>query len=155
MTKKWIAIVNRSEARIYNSEDMTKIYTLKNNLGRLKNRDFMTDKPGSDRNRSHSKASTHSLDGEKSPHDEAAKKFAKKISLYLKKRFEEHLFQELLVSAEPRMLGLVKSSMEKSLTPHVEWQRKDLVKLSDHEIKILFLGKESTWQTAIVPQSNS
>lgn len=155
MTKRWIAIVSRTEARIFDAEDMRKIYTLKNNLGREKNRAFTTDKPGLGRNRSLSKGSIHNLTGEKSPHNEAAKKFAHKLNAYLKKRFTEHRFDTLLLSAEPRMQGWVKSEMEESLKKRAEWRPKDLAKLSDYDLKVLFLGKEAVWPRKVTSQSNS
>lgn len=155
MTKKWIAIVNRTEARIFNAEDMRKIYTLRNPLGREKNRSFTADKPGLGRNRSLSKGSIHNLTGEKSPHNEAAKKFAHKLNIYLRKRFHEHRFDTLLLSAEPRMQGWIKSGMQENLKKRSEWKPKDLAKLSDHELKALFLGKEAVWPRKVTSQSGS
>ena len=136
---KWIAIVNRTEARIFDAQDMRKIYTLKNGAGREKNRAFTTGRPGFGRNRSLAKGSTHGLTGEKSPHDEVAKKFALKLNAYLQRRFLENQFESLLLSAEPRMQGWLKGGMEKTLKNRSEWKRKDLANLSDHEIKKLFL----------------
>lgn len=155
MDSKWIAIVNRTEVRVYEAKEMRKIYTLTNNMGQEKNKSFTTDKPGVGRNRSLSKSSTHNLDGEKCPYDDAAKKFAHKINEFFRKRYEEHRFEKLLISAEDRMLGWVKGAMRTPLSNHVEWQHKDLVKFSDHELKELFLDREENWKQAQPPQSNS
>lgn len=152
---KWIVVINRVEARVYDSKDMRKLYVLTNSLGREKNRAFTTNRPFLGRNRSLSKSLTHNLDDEKSPHDEAAKKFAKKICLYLKKRFDEHRFGELLLVAEPRMHGWVEQSLDKKIADRSTWKASDLGHLSDHEMKIRFLGKEAVWPRAVPSQSNS
>lgn len=151
---QWVGIINRTEARIFNAEDMSKIYTLKNSAGKQKNREFTTDKPGVARNRSLSKSSTHSLTGEKSPHNEAAKAFARKISEYLRKRHGEGRFASLLLIAEPRMQGWVRKELDPKIKKLAKWKSKDLAKASDQEIKILILGKEAVWPRA-KPRSNS
>jgi protein required for attachment to host cells len=95
------------------------------------------------------------MTGEKSPHDEAAKVFAHKICEYLHKRHLEGKFTSLEMVAEPRMHGWVKECMGKDLLVLSHWTSKDLGKLSDHEVKILFLGKEAVWPHARSSQSNS
>jgi protein required for attachment to host cells len=142
---KWIAVVNRVEARIYNAANMRRMRTLSNVLGREKNRAFTTDKPGSDRNRVKAKSSIHGLTGEKRPHDDIAKQFAHRVNELLSKDFNQHRFSELLVVAEPRMMGWLKSAMDKNLKGIAEWKSKDLGKVSDHALKVLMLGKEKVW----------
>jgi protein required for attachment to host cells len=152
---KWVAIVNRIEARIFDAENMRKIYVLTNNLGREKNRAFTTSRPDLGRNRTASKASTHNMTGEKNPHDDAAIQFARKVNLYLGRRFNEHKFESLVVAAEPRMMGWIKVGMDKHLEDRCEWKRKDLGKKSDHALKILFLGKEAVWPKTESQRSSS
>lgn len=148
MSKKWIAIVNRIEARIFDGETMTLVHRLSNNLGREKNRAFTTGRPGVGRNRTAAKASTHNLTGEKNPHAEAAMQFARKVNLFLSKRLGEKAYETLLVSAEPRMKGWIKTKMPKAVSARCEWNSKDLNKLSDHDLKVLFLGKGAVWPAA-------
>lgn len=136
--KKWIIVANRTQARIFNAEGMLRIAQLKNSLGREKNRVFTSAKPGMDRNRSHSRASTHALNGEKNPHDLVAADFARKLSHFLKDRYEEHHFESFLLSAEPRMLGWIKEEMNNELKKHGEWEHHDLANLTDHELRIRF-----------------
>lgn len=143
MTKTWIAIITRGEARIFNAESLAKIVALKSSVGREKNRAFTSDKPGLARNRSLSKGSTHALSGEKNPHDDAAKTFALKINEYLKKRFHERRFDEVIICAEPRMQGWIKSGMGKRLMSHSRFKPLDLGNLSDHEIKKRFAVEEA------------
>ncbi len=138
MSKRWIAIISRTDARVFDANDMRKVISMKNGLGREKNRAFTTGKPGVSRSRSLTRNSTHAMDGKKNPHDDAAKAFAKKINEYLKKRFHERRFDELIVSAEPRMQGWVKAGMQKTLLSHTRWRYADLGKLDDHELKLRF-----------------
>ncbi len=63
--------------------------------------------------------------------------------------------ENLLLSAEPRMQGWVKSGIEDNLKNQSEWKPKDVAKLSDHELKVLFLGKEAVWPHPAPSQSNS
>lgn len=141
MNNQWVAVISRTSARFYNAESMQQIVSLRNLAAREKNRAFTTAKPGVARNRSLAKGSLHRLDGNKSPHDDAAKKFAKKIGEYLRKRFLEHRFDGLLITAEPRMLGWVKSEMPKPLLNRTEWHHEDLNHLSNQELKIRFRSK--------------
>lgn len=138
MSKQWVAVISRTSARFYNAENMEQIVSLRNSAAREKNRAFTTSKPGVARNRSLAKGSLHRLDGNKSPHDDAAKRFAKKIGEYLRIRFLERRFDGLLITAEPRMLGWVKSEMPKPLLGHTQWRHEDLDHLSNQELKIRF-----------------
>jgi protein required for attachment to host cells len=153
--KKWIVIINRSEARVFNSENMRKLYTLRNPLGREKNRAFTTGRPCLDRGPGLTKDGIHSMTGEKVPHDEAAKDFARKVNAYLYRRFLEHRFEAIELVAEPRMHGWINDAMDEKLKAKTEWKTKDLGKLSDQELKILFLGKKAVWPRALSSQSNS
>lgn len=154
MSTKWIVIINRVEARVFDAEGMLRINVLQNAAGREKNRAFTTDKPFTGRSSGLSKSLTHSV-GESSPHDEVAKRFAKKIGNYLKKRFDEHLFESVVLVAEPRMHGWVNSALDDQLKKLATWESGDLGKLSDHELKIHFLGKESAWPRVASSQFDS
>ena len=46
MNNKWIAVVNRIDARVFNEEGFTKILDMTNEEGRQKDSDLSTDKPG-------------------------------------------------------------------------------------------------------------
>lgn len=153
MAKKWIVIVNRTEVRIFDALSMRRISRLSNSLGQEKNRAFTRSRPSTGRSRTGGRASTHNMTGEKNPHDQAAIQFVRKVNLYLKKRFNEHKFDELLVAAEPRMMGWLKLGMEEKIALCCEWKPKDLAKLSDHALKVLFLGKEAVWPPTALQKS--
>lgn len=142
MSLKWVAVVDRSEARIFDAETMGRIHTLKNSLGREKNRAFTTSKPGSARSRFGARASTHGLTGEKNPHDQVTIQFAKKLNAFLKKRLGEKRFERLILAAEPRMKGWIREGMDRSVNKLCEWKSKDFAHFSDHELKAIFLKKK-------------
>lgn len=154
MAKNWIVVVNRVEARIFDGRTMQRLHRLVNNLGREKNRAFTTDRPGVGRNRMAARGSIHNLTGEKKPHDEAALQFTRRLSLFLRRRLGNKSFEKLTVVAEPRMQGWLKKSLDKNVLDVCSWKSKDLGHNSDHELKILFLGKEAVWTGTTAPRSS-
>ena len=138
MAVKWLVIADRTKARIYKQKPFTMIDTLENSLGREKNRAMTTGKPGLSRSKFSQPSSTHSLTGEKSPHEDAAMQFARSLCRFLERRNAEHKFSELLIAAEPKMARSIRSSMEKHLTEKVHWMKKDFAHLSDFQIGEVF-----------------
>lgn len=120
MPKRWIAIVNRTEARIFSEKPFKRIGQLKNLLGRAKNREMTTDRPRPA--------------GEKSPHEDAAVMFAKRLSEYFRKAHATNRFDALTIVAEPKMLGRVKSELHKTIKNCTEWIAKDFGHTSNVEI---------------------
>lgn len=141
MSLKWIVIVSRANARVFSEQRMNLIAELKNELGRTKNREMTTGKPGVGRNRMASRTSTHNLTGGKDPHEDAAVVFARRIGMFLTKQMNLGNFTGLLIVAEPRMMGHVKAAMGRKLAGRTEWLRKDFGKLKAHELKRALGGK--------------
>lgn len=137
MAIKWIVLVNRVDARIFTEKTFRLLAELKNDLGREKNKAMTTDKPGRASGKFASRTGVHTLSGEKNPHEDAAIEFAKRVTEYLHKQSKLNLFDELLVIAEPKMMGRLKSDMDKSLVECTHWLAKDFGKASAHELKKL------------------
>lgn len=135
MSVKWIVVVNRVNARIFSEKRMSLIAEFKHELGRAKNREMTTGRPGVGRNRTGAKSSTHNLTGKKNPHEEAAVTFAKKVGAYLAKQASLGRVGCLVIAAEPRMMGYLKPELGRKLDGRTEWIRKDLGKLKAHELK--------------------
>lgn len=131
---KWIVVIERSRARIFLANPFRHIETLENELGREKNKAMTTDKPGWSRSKLAQPSSTHSLTGEKNPHEDAAVDFARRISRHLEHEAQAHNFEELTIVAEPKMTGRIRQFLGSPALPEVEWLRKDWSHLSDHEI---------------------
>lgn len=142
MQKRWIAIVNRTDARIFSERPFKRISQLKNLLGRAKDREMTTDKPAVRGTPFSGIKGTHRTGGEKSPHEDAAISFAKRVSEFLRKAHAENKFDSLMVVAEPKMLGRVKAEFDKTVNNCTEWVGKDFCYASNLEIpKLLGLKK--------------
>jgi protein required for attachment to host cells len=135
MSAKWIAVVTRTEARVFSAEDFRLIAKLTNQLGREKNRAMTNARPGLGHGKFARGSGFYSLTGEKNPHEDAAIAFAKRVSEYLRKQMTLHRFDKLILAAEPKMMGRVKAEMNKDLAAHTEWKAKDFGKLKPHELR--------------------
>jgi protein required for attachment to host cells len=129
MSIKWVVVVNRTEAKIFSEKSFRLIAELTNELGREKNRALTEDKPGLSRSRLGSRSSVYSLTGEKNPHEDVAVAFSKKVDAFLKKQLDLHRFDELVVVAEPKMMGRLKQNLDKKLQPITHWHARDLSKV--------------------------
>lgn len=134
MSKHWIAVVTRTQARILDRRDFSLINTLNNELGRERNRAMSSDKPGVSRGKFAGNPSVHSLTGERNPHEEAAVSFARKVSFYLARNFSQHRFDDVLVVAEPKMMGRLRNNFPRALLENSEFQAKDLGRVSIHDL---------------------
>ena len=108
---------------------------LENSLGREKNRALTTDKPGAARSRFSGAFGMHSLSGEKNPHEDAAVQFAKRLGHYLNKEEHTNKFDDLLIAAEPKMMGRIRAALGFKLSERVKWFKKDLCHLTADEIR--------------------
>ena len=135
MKDKWIAVVTRIDARIFSGDDFRLISKLSNPLGRERNRAMRDGKPGLAPSKFNGTFGSHGLTAEKNPHEDAAIAFAKRVSSYLRKQMNLHRFDKLILAAEPKMLGRMKTEMNKDLAAHTEWRGKDFGKLNAHELR--------------------
>lgn len=135
MAKHWIAVVTRVEARILDRKDFSLINTLSNELGREKNRAMTTGRPGYSRGKHAANLNIHALTGERSPHEEAAMAFAREVSFFLARNFTQHRFRDVLVVAEPKMMGRLRKNFPRALLEHSEFQAKDLGRVSTHDLR--------------------
>lgn len=143
MKIKWIVVASRIQARIFQEKPFTLITTLENPLGREKNKELRSDKPGWGRSQYSRSAGIHAMTGEKNPHEEAAVQFARAISRYLEDQAQAHKFEELVIVAEPKMMGRIRTEMARHLSENTQWMQKDLGHLSDFEVgKTLGLAEE-------------
>lgn len=140
MAKKWIVFVTRVNARVFNAETWDSVIELKNSIGRAKNKELKTGKPGVSRGRFSGAKGVHGMTGEKNPHEDAAIEFAKKIGTYLHKQKNLSKFNEVTIVAEPRMMGRIKKQMDKNLARNVKWIGKNLGKFTAHELP-QFVGR--------------
>lgn len=140
---EWIVVANRTDARVYCTHPFALHRNLHNELGREKNKAMTTDKPGWSRSKLSQPSSTHSLTGEKNPHEDAAIDFARRIAHYLLSQSQAHHVDKLTVCAEPKMMGRIRGNMDEHLSEEIEWVPKDLGHATDHEIETIFKDRVS------------
>lgn len=145
MAIRWIAVVSRSSAEFLRAQSGTVVASMTNELGRARSRIMTTDKPGSARNRTASRSSTHSLDGDKNPHNEAAKAFARRIAKFVDQQRKLKRFDQILIAAEPKMAGWLASALPAKVKEQVEWVHKDLAKLTPMQIKSFVKSRSANW----------
>lgn len=133
MGQRWIAIVTRTDARIFTARPFKRVIQLRNPLGRAKNREMMTDKPPVSRGAFAGAKGLHAV-SEKNPHEDAAVAFAKRVAEYLRKSLAQNKFGDLTLVAEPKMLGRVKSELDKNVLAVTECVRKDLGNMPPPEL---------------------
>lgn len=136
--KTWIVVSHRTEAKIFSYEhkngSAVKFVTkLDNARGRLKAQEINADKPGA-----FSSLMAHGtrLVKQQSPTERVAQEFAKKIVEYLEDAKRNHLFDELVLIADPHFLGRLRLLAGKSLkTCIVRELSKDLTGATSVEIQ--------------------
>ncbi len=144
--KTWVAVVNRSEARIFEINEKEKnklklVVKMENPKGRLKNSEINADRPGV--NAFSFAYSQTSLTKSQEPTDRVAQVFAKSISKELEKAFNAHLFQNLILVVEPRFLGKIRAALSKQTYERVlTTLHKDLVHVADHDLHQYIWPKE-------------
>jgi protein required for attachment to host cells len=135
MSIKWIAVVNRIEGKIFSEKSFQLLAHLKNELGRAKNRELTDGKPGQAGGKFAGSSGVHNLTGEKNPHEEAAVQFAKRMTRFFEEQLNLHRFDDLLLIAEPKMLGRLKIEMNTPLANRTKCLAKDLGKVNPVDLK--------------------
>jgi protein required for attachment to host cells len=134
MKPTWIAVCDRINARVFTKRPFHIHYQLANEVGRERNRALGTDKPGVSRAKFGRPSSLHSLTGEKNPHDDLARAFSKRIGLYLKRQYDLGNFGDLILVAEPKMMGFLRRNLPAAVRKNTAWITKDLGKIKNQHI---------------------
>ncbi len=139
--KTWVAVVNRTEARLYETNEKNGVFDknlklvkrLENPRGRLKDQEINADRPGTYFGGFN--YGRGSRTNPQPPTDRVAQMFAKTISEELDRAANEHLFEQLVLVSEPNFLGKVRTALSKKTANAVcDTLHKDLVHISDHEL---------------------
>lgn len=132
--KNEVIVIDRTKARVFSTDPFELIETVPNPLGRERNRAMRLDKPGISRGKLVKPSSTHSLTGERSPHDEAAHDFAREIARRIEAEFREQRLRRIMIVAEARMTGMLRDSLKPRIQKLIRWLQKDWGKLNEHEV---------------------
>jgi protein required for attachment to host cells len=131
-----IVIASRSGARMYSYSpgsgfELEQEY--ENPSGRMRDRQVLSDQPGMSRAR-YKNLAPHSLNSEKSPHNEAAEKFALELVRDIEQKLKQRDQLRIKLVAEAKFLGLVRKSLRSQhLEPRIEWVDKDLQNVPETE----------------------
>lgn len=141
MEYTWILVADRAKARILtkpnavpaNGQGWKELDTLVYPEARLPERDLTTDRPGRAFDRKGS--GRHAMATEVSPKEEAAERFAKSLARVLEKARTSHLYEHLILVAEPGFLGTLQASLsEQTAKKVIERIPKDLTTRPSREL---------------------
>ena len=109
----WVVIADGSAAAIYsadpNLEALDQIATLSHRESRLHARDLVSD----DRGRTQSSLGPRSaVEPQQSVHDNELVTFAREIADRLRKGFDEHAYESLVIAASPAFLGHLRNVLD-------------------------------------------
>jgi protein required for attachment to host cells len=139
--KRWYLVANRAEARIY--QDSPKhpfefVMKLDNPDGRLTETELDSDRPGRGfASASHRKGIiSHGLDKTAIRHESTAKRFASEIARILESGAHDDRFQDLVLVAEPRFLGLLRAVIPSTVKSRIGLEiNREFAQGSDKELR--------------------
>lgn len=137
MSTTWILVAHRSGARFFENpgpgKGLIHVETIEHPEGRLKNGDINSDKPGRAFDRMG--GGRHSMSTEQQPTERVAQQFAKHLGEKLVRGRTENRFSKLVLVAEPRFLGELRSALDSPTTALISATLdKDLGGVNDRDI---------------------
>jgi len=137
MKTTWIVVASREEVRIFSRQGTGHIKLerdIGNPLGRLKLHDLVSDKSGAPSDNRMRRRPAYST--EESPRERALKDFYREICEQLDLSLSKHEFSDLILIAEPRLLGYVRELLSKNVRSCVSREiPKDLSAERDTDIE--------------------
>lgn len=113
----WIVVASREEVRIFSREGRGHLKLerdIGNPSGRLKLQDLVSDRSGAPSDNRMRRRPAYST--EESPRERAVKDFYREICEQLDRALSKHHFSELILIAEPRLLGYLRGLLSKNLS---------------------------------------
>lgn len=144
MNNTWILILDRVQARLFERigrrSEFKLIQSWSNPEGRLKNSEIVSDSVGRDMNPRVEFASNPQF-GEVSPKTEILRRFCGDVATYLEQARIQSNFDDLVLVAEPRTLGAMRSALSTATAKLVKTSlQKDLCNVDDRDIPEFVLG---------------
>jgi protein required for attachment to host cells len=128
MKQEWILVASRDEVKIFKRSgpaDIELIRDIGNPLGKAREQDLVTDKPG--RATDNRMRARHSYSTEQSHRERVLIEFYRDISSILDRSFLSHEFEVLTIIAEPRLLGIIRNLLPLRIQRAIKREiRKDL-----------------------------
>lgn len=111
--KRWIVVANRTGAKVFDYrgriQSPVAVTELQNPQGKLRARDIDSDRPG--RSQDNRGATRHAFSTEQNPTEHVAERFTHRIAQTLEKHYHMRDFEELVLVAEPHVLGLIRKQL--------------------------------------------
>ena len=138
MKATFVVVADQSRARIFKAdapaEPLIEIETLTHTEGRLHDRDLTSDLPGRIQGSGHI---GHAFEQPTDPKQHEADLFAHRLSHYLEEAFNAQQFEQLLIIAEPSMLGLLRNCLPERIKKTIGFElAKNITTLSPEEIRL-------------------
>ncbi|MGR8942207.1 MAG: host attachment protein [Gammaproteobacteria bacterium] len=122
MLSIWVVVADHSRARFFQTESssapLEEIDNLVHAEARLHDREMTSDLPGKIKNPG-GHGGGHAFEQETDPKKHEADVFAGKIVHYLEQAHNVNRFSQLIIIADPSMLGLLRQHMPSHLNTHV------------------------------------
>jgi len=138
MMTTWVVVADHSRARFFqidsSSAPLQEIDTLVHAQGRLHDREMTSDLPG--RVKNPGGLGGHAFEQPTDPKKHEAEVFATEIVHTLEHAHNTNRFNQLIVIADPSMLGLIRQHMPNHLNAHITLElNKNLADLSAADIR--------------------
>ena len=120
---RWYVVANRVHAGLYvetSEKTFQPILHLFDQQARMSEKNLDSDAPGSSVSSAGSGSIHHSLDRRFHTREQHAIQFARRISEHLEQMRQQGRYDELVLVAEPKFLGLLKSSLSKGTLSRVK-----------------------------------
>lgn len=116
MTTTWILSANRSSSSLFESDwpgkSMRRLQDIPHPQGRMQNKDIDTDKPG--RVFDSFGEGRHSTSPKQEPTEHIAQQFALDLAELLNRGRLTHAYDQLILVAEPKFLGILRAALDKN-----------------------------------------
>lgn len=116
MTNTWILVAHHAGARVFESRGPGKgidlVETIEHPEGRMRDRDIDSDRPGRSFRKDSGDPRRAAMSRKEGPHDRAVSNFARALTDKLQQARMENQYERLVLVAPPRLLGLLRSSLD-------------------------------------------
>jgi protein required for attachment to host cells len=138
MRRRWVVVAHRSGARILEPDAETRalglVLQLDHPAGRMKSSDIDSDRAGMAFS-SMGGGGRHAMSTVENAHDHAARTFARAVAETLRKGRVERQYDDLVLVAEARFLGMLRDALDGPTAQKVDATvDKDLANLSVHQL---------------------
>jgi protein required for attachment to host cells len=115
MKSTWIVVAHRAGARILQhmgpNQGLRLIEQVEHEAGRRRSGEIDSDRPGMAYARA-GKGGGHPMNAEQSPHEHAAEQLARTLATALSRGRNENRFDQVVLVAEPRFLGILRGTLD-------------------------------------------